>query len=236
MPETSLLLLHGALGNKSLFSSLQQLLTNDFELHTLDFSGHGDEETGENETFSIELFAKNVIDYLNKNNIEKTDIFGYSMGGYVALYLAKLQPERIGKIFTLGSKIFWTKEGAEKEVKLLDANKMLAKVPAFTEELQRRHTRTNWRKMLEKTAEMMLGLGNNNLLQEEVLASIQQLVRIGIGDKDTMAGVEESVRAYRALPNAQLEVFPATPHPLERVNTERLAASVKAFFAASTKE
>lgn len=231
MPETPLLLLHGALGNKTLFSPLLDLLKNDFDIHTLDLSGHGEEEIADNEAFGIELFVKNVIDYLDKNKIEKTDIFGYSMGGYVALYLAKLQPERINKIFTLGSKVFWTKEGAEKEVKMLDADKMLAKVPAFVEELQRRHTKTGWRKMLEKTAEMMIGLGNNNLLSEEVLSAIQQLVRIGIGDKDTMAGVEESVRVYRALPNAQLEVFPATPHPLERVNSERLAASIKTFFS-----
>jgi pimeloyl-ACP methyl ester carboxylesterase len=232
MPGTPLLLLHGALGNKALFSSLQQFLADSFDIHTLDFSGHGEEPLSEDEAFGIELFAKNVIDYLDKNKIEKTDIFGYSMGGYVALYLARLQPERINKIFTLGSKIFWTKEGAEKEVKMLDADKMLAKVPAFVEELQRRHTKTDWRKMLEKTADMMIGLGNNNVLSEEVLSSIQQLVCVGIGDKDTMAGVEESVRAYRALPNAQLEVFPATPHPLERVNAERLATSIKAFFAA----
>ncbi|CAF3356859.1 unnamed protein product, partial [Rotaria sp. Silwood2] len=37
--------------------------------------------------FSIELFADDVVTYLEKNNLENIDVFGYSMGGYVAFSL-----------------------------------------------------------------------------------------------------------------------------------------------------
>ena len=224
------LLLHGALGNRKSFARIENLLNENFEIHSLDFSGHGEESIEEDDNFSIELFSKNVIDHLNKNKIERINIFGYSMGGYVALNMCISNPDRVEKVFTLGTKIFWTQEDAEKEIRMLDADKMIQKIPSFVDELQRRHTKTDWRIMLKKTAEMMINLGNNNLLSEGVLSAIQHIVRLGIGDKDSMAGVEDTINAYKYLPNAQLEVFPNMLHPLEKINNKKLAASVKDFF------
>ena len=36
-----LLLLHGALGSKEQFTALNEQLSSEFEVHTLDFEGHG---------------------------------------------------------------------------------------------------------------------------------------------------------------------------------------------------
>ena len=47
--------------------------------------------------------------------ITRADIFGYSMGGYVALHAARRHPERIGSIMTLGTKFAWDTPTAEKE-------------------------------------------------------------------------------------------------------------------------
>jgi pimeloyl-ACP methyl ester carboxylesterase len=93
MSEPNLLLLHGALGASSQFAQLIPLLDDDFELHTLDFEGHGGRKFafGSSEIspmprrpFSMEGFVKNVLDYLERQSIDQTHIFGYSMGGYVA--------------------------------------------------------------------------------------------------------------------------------------------------------
>src|SRR5690606_942962 len=102
------LLLHGALGCKKQFEDLQKILSENPKIHALDFDGHG--ENHSDESFSMELFSKNILNFLNEKNIEKTDVFGYSMGGYAALCLAKKQPERLGKIMTLGTKFLWDKE------------------------------------------------------------------------------------------------------------------------------
>ena len=77
-----LLLLHGAIGAKDQLQPLAQALKNDYEVHALNFSGHGGEQMPN--SFSIELFANDVLTYLDKTNIQKINIFGYSMGGYVA--------------------------------------------------------------------------------------------------------------------------------------------------------
>ena len=125
----NLLVLHGAIGSKSQFDSIASLLDNQFDIHLLNFSGHGGEAFKEN--FNISQFADDVLTYLKLNKIASIDIFGYSMGGYVALYLAKNHPEKVGKIITLGTKLSWTPDIAAKETKMLVADKIEEKIPAI---------------------------------------------------------------------------------------------------------
>lgn len=49
-----------------------------------DVRGHGDSDKG-TEDFSIELFVKDLINFMNGLNIEKVILCGLSMGGYIAL-------------------------------------------------------------------------------------------------------------------------------------------------------
>ena len=100
MKNNNLLLLHGALGNKVQLKALQKLLADDFNVHTLNLEGHGGRVS--NDEFDMERFAGNVLEKLQTLGIFKTDIFGYSMGGYVALTFAKRHPELIDNIVTLG--------------------------------------------------------------------------------------------------------------------------------------
>lgn len=223
-----LLLVHGAIGASAQFRALKDALANQYKIHTLDFSGHGGKPM--NDSFSIEKFADEVLDYLNQNQIGRIHIFGYSMGGYVALYLAKKHPERVASIFTLATKFKWTPEIAQREIKMLNADKIAEKIPAFASELQTRHTATDWRIVLSKTAQMMIGLGNKNPLAIDDFKAILNPVRIAIGDKDMMVTLEETIVVYRELPNATLVVFPDTQHPIEKVNVERLVLELQSFF------
>lgn len=224
-----LLLLHGAIGAKEQFGALEKALENTYDIHTLNFSGHGGAPMQPD--FSIARFADEVLQFLNANQIGKIDIFGYSMGGYVALYLAKNHPERIGKIFTLATKFHWTPEIAQRETKMLDAGKIAEKIPAFAAQLEKRHAPNDWKRVMKQTADMMIQLGDNNPLLPEDYASIANPVRIAIGDKDQMVTLEETVAVYRQLPDATFTVLPDTQHPIEKVATERLASELKLFFS-----
>jgi pimeloyl-ACP methyl ester carboxylesterase len=224
-----LLMLHGAIGAKDQLAGLKELLSTGFEVHTLNFSGHGGSDIPE-EPFTMDMFSGDIISYLDKKEISEINIFGYSMGGYAALYAALNNPGRISKIFTLATKFGWTAEIAEREVNMLDAEKIKAKVPRFAAELAKRHGEDKWETVLEKTIEMMRGLGNNNVLSSEKLEQINNEVLLGIGDSDKMVSLEETITAFRTLPNANLVVLPATPHPIEMVEKNRLTAEIKKFF------
>lgn len=223
-----LLLLHGAIGAKDQFADLASGLNKDFIVHTLNFSGHGGEPMPEK--FSIQTFADDVLKYLKEHKISKVNIFGYSMGGYVALYLAKHYPGKIEKIFTLGTKFHWSSEIAAKETKMMDPDKIEEKFPAFADTVSKRHAPSDWKTILNKTAEMMTALGNKNVLTLPDYESIEHHVQIGIGDKDTMVTLEETIDVYRKLKNANFIVLPNTYHPIEKVNVNQLISESISFF------
>jgi len=96
--KQSLLLLHGALGSKAQFKSIKEKLSNQFEIYDLDFEGHGGNTSSKD--FTMDLFADNVIALLKDKGIKQVNIFGYSMGGYVGLNVAKKVPQLVNRIMT----------------------------------------------------------------------------------------------------------------------------------------
>jgi pimeloyl-ACP methyl ester carboxylesterase len=225
--KQDLLLLHGALGSQSQFQNLIPLLEEHFEIYTLDFSGHGDMPVGND--FGIITFANEVLYELAKWHIDKINIFGYSMGGYVATYLA-LNSDRVIKAFTLGTKFLWTPEYAEKETRKLDPAKIIEKVPSFAEEVRQRHKHLSFEDILSKTSRMMLDLGSNNLLSLDSFKNVNAEICVGIGDSDNTVGIDESVSVYHAIPRSKMCVLPNTLHPFEKVNPILLTESLKQFF------
>jgi pimeloyl-ACP methyl ester carboxylesterase len=224
----NLLFLHGALGDAAQFSSLKMELENSFPIYAINFPGHGGEPFGTN--FSINGFALETLRFLDENGMAQVDIFGYSMGGYVALQLARIAPERVGSIMALATKFAWSPESAARESKMLDPEKIMAKVPAFAQSLAGRHAPNDWKVLLQKTADLMLELGKRKLLDEKALAEIRQPVLVCRGELDQMVSQEESEWAAAALPKGQLHIFPETPHPFEKVATEKMAETIRRFF------
>jgi pimeloyl-ACP methyl ester carboxylesterase len=215
-----LILLHGALGASSQLEPLKKILEQKGrKVFLLNFSGHGGRSFSAN-GFGIEIFANDLLELLDENKIDEADVFGYSMGGYVALWLAHLHPHRFEKIVTLGTKFDWSTASAEKEIKKMNAEKIEEKIPAFARLLQNRHAPNDWKDVLNRTAEMMFALGGNPLLTEEVLRKIKSPIQILLGDQDDMADLNFSKQASTWLPHGYFELLQNTPHPIEKVNLE----------------
>jgi pimeloyl-ACP methyl ester carboxylesterase len=225
-----LLLLHGAIGAKSQFGSLAKALSNEFNIHLINFSGHGGKPITE-ANFSIALFAGEVLDYMEENRIERADIFGYSMGGYVAMYIARYHPARANHIITLATKFHWDQAIAAKEVKMLNAETIQQKVPAFAQQLSERHFPTDWKRLLEKTAELLTTLGDDNTLKHEDYLTVTAPCLLLLGDRDKMVTLDETVTVYKQLPDAQLGILPGTSHQLELVNLQLLVFLIKQFLS-----
>jgi pimeloyl-ACP methyl ester carboxylesterase len=223
-----ILLLHGAIGSKDQLIELEEILSAHYKVHRLNFKGHGGSDQGPR-SFSISAFAEEVAAYLGSNGIDQVNIFGYSMGGYVAMYLAKLRPEKINKLVTLATKFAWDRVIAEKEIKMLNAERIEEKIPAFAAILRERHHPQNWKSVLERTADMLSAMGDDNPLKAEDYATINLPVLLMLGDRDKMVSLEETLTVYRKLPAAQLSILPNTPHPIEQVSVSRLAFEIQTF-------
>ncbi|MCX6351875.1 MAG: alpha/beta fold hydrolase [Bacteroidetes bacterium] len=158
----NLLLLHGALASHSQFNALKDSLKYTYNILSFDFSGHGN--GAPTDAFTMEVFCDDIKKYLDEHFVQTTNIFGYSMGGYAALCFAQKYPNRVKKLITLGTNIFWESDYAKEEIDKLDPAKILEKVPAFAKDLERRHGANDWKKVLFKTAEMMVYLANEKPL------------------------------------------------------------------------
>ena len=221
-----ILLLHGALGCSKQLAPLEQLLSPHYTVHCLNFEGHGGDVITND--FSIDLFANNVLNYLKEQQIDSCHIFGYSMGGYVALHLVNHYDVTIKSIITLGTKFNWSPEISAKEVKMLNPDKIAEKVPKFAGYLQQLH-QEQWKNVVLQTAKLMHDLGNESKLNDEEFESIKTNTLIGIGNKDVMVSLEESKHVSQLLPHAQLKVYENFEHPIERVDIAHVANEIKSF-------
>ena len=222
-----LLLLHGAIGASGQMLPLANELKG-LDVITYDFSGHGGKAYSD-KPFSIAAFAEEVLALLDEQKMQTVNIFGYSMGGYVAMYLARHYPSRVNKVITLATKFHWDEPTAAKEGQMLDASKIEAKVPAYAKALAERHAPNDWKEVLSKTAEMLRGLGADNALKADDYTSVSTASLVLLGDRDRMVTLEETVAVYKSLPNAQMGILPDTHHPIEQVNIGVLTFLIQQF-------
>lgn len=225
----NLIILHGALGAKSQFEQVAVLLKDHFHVSVLEFEGHGTRSADE-VSFSMELFAHNLKKFLQQQQIEQPLVFGYSMGGYVALKLESQEPGSLEQIITLGTKFDWNPESAEKEAGMLHAEKIEAKVPAFAAYLKSLHGADHWKTVLERTATMMLDLGNRPALSPDVYHRIQIPVRLLRGSKDTMVTEEETTEVLHLLENGNYLEIAGWQHPVNLISPKELAQQVLSLY------
>ncbi|MCB0700691.1 MAG: alpha/beta hydrolase [Chitinophagales bacterium] len=223
------LFLHGAIGASDQLSDIANSLSDTYDVHRFDFAGHGGKPFPE-EPLSIKLFADEVLNFLNEKGIDKVSIFGYSMGGYVAMMLAKHHPERVEKIVTLATKFHWDEPTAAKETKMLQADKIEEKVPAFAKALAERHAPNDWKELFIRTIDMLNAMGQDNPLKLEDYSNIETPSLILLGDRDKMITLEETLNVYKTLPNAQMGMLPNTHHPIEQANIPHLLFHIRQFF------
>lgn len=217
-----ILLLHGALGSASQLKGLQTLLSGQGRpVLTMNFSGHSGERFSPH-GFGIEIFVEDTLRFMDEHQVVKADLFGYSMGGYVALQLAKEQGHRVGKVVTLGTKFDWSPESAAKEVRKMNPDKIEEKVPAFARLLQQRHAPEDWKELMVRTAQMMTHLGENPLLKEPDFRGLTHEVQVLLGDADDMADRAFSEQVANWLPQGTFTLLKDTPHPIEKVDLKMI--------------
>lgn len=223
-----LILLHGALGTDEQMIPLAGKLASHFEIHNLLFNGHGNVQAGN--AFDIDLLAQQLISTMKGN---RALVFGYSMGGYVALAAMARQPELFEGVITLGTKFDWSAETLVKELRQLQPEKITEKVPRLASLLEERHG-VNWPMLVLQTAGMMRLLGDQYRNFESTWTTMNKPVLMLLGDQDMMVTQDESLRVAEILPNVTFKILPDTPHQIERINMEMLAAEVLDFSEALT--
>lgn len=221
-----LILIHGALGAADQMDALKEKLVKNFRIHILEFEGHGSLSKS-NEPFSTSCFIEQ-LEGLIADIGEPAHIFGYSMGGFIALLASSKGNNQIRSITTLGTKMKWSSEIAEQEVKHLNPEKIAEKVPAFAQALEKRHG-SEWEGVLHRTADFMKTLGEEAPITEERMSQINIPVQLCLADQDQMVSKTETEEVQSWLPNGTLKNLTDSKHPIEQVDLNTLVSNIKAF-------
>ena len=97
-----LILIHGNQSSSVFFQRTMEHFEDGFTVYAIDLIGFGDSSYNRR-IESIADFAKDVDLFMDKMNIEKATVLGWSTGGGVAMELAALYPNRVKSIILLDS-------------------------------------------------------------------------------------------------------------------------------------
>ncbi|MEB1809466.1 MAG: alpha/beta hydrolase [Bacillaceae bacterium] len=98
-----IVLIHGFVSSTYSFRHLIPNIAKHYSVVAIDLPGFGKSEKSNSFIYSFHNYANVIFSLLTKLNIKEVIVAGHSMGGQVALYMAKLNPERVKKVVLLSS-------------------------------------------------------------------------------------------------------------------------------------
>jgi len=122
----AIVLLHGYLESKEIWTQFGMLLSEKFKVIIPDLPGHGESESF-HPANTMELMAGLVKEILLNENVLKAFIIGHSMGGYAAMAFADLFPDYMSALSLFHSTPFADseekKKNRDREIELLRQGK-----------------------------------------------------------------------------------------------------------------
>jgi pimeloyl-ACP methyl ester carboxylesterase len=222
-----LILLHGAFATADGWGGVLPTLSKSHQVIAVELQGHG--HTADRDTpFSMEQMADDVAELLKALKIETADVFGYSMGGSVALGVAIRHPEVVGKLAVLGATAGPTKDTYNPET--LKQMKSITPANFNFPQLKDPYTKvapdpSKWPVLVAKVVKLNVDF---NGFSEKDIKSIKALTLIMQGDRDGVRP-EHGVEMYRLIPNAQLAIFPAGDHFVLFMSPDKILATLVPF-------
>src|SRR5215210_325669 len=214
-----LVLLHGAYMTIDLMKEIVPALAGSRQVIAVELQGHG--HTADiDRPLSYELMADDIAALIEHLAFEKADLFGYSMGGGVALQVAIRHPEVVRKLVVASAS--YTSDGMHPE--------LLEMIPALTPEafagspIEEAYLRTapnpdDFPTLVAKLKQLDM---EPFAWPPEDIRGIAAPTLVIIGDSDAIR-LEHAVELFRllgggvmgdlaGLPKSQLAVLPGTTH------------------------
>jgi len=95
-------LLHGGLANSNYWGNQVPALAQNYQVIVIDSRGHGRSSRGA-QPYGYELMASDVLGVMDKLNLHKAAIVGWSDGAIIGLSLAMSHPDRVGRLFAFAA-------------------------------------------------------------------------------------------------------------------------------------
>ena len=219
-------MLHGSRGTHQELRPLAEAMTEFCSPILLNLLGHGGRDIPD--LLTVKGMAGDVLEQMDTHGIKSTYCFGYSFGGYVALYLARHFPERIKGVCTLATKVnfdeqtvsLWTRLSGVQRIRNLQRDIM-----------DQRHPGQDWDRLVEGLVNLYRRLGTMPELSADDFARITVPSLIISADKDQLVPWPEALALAYSIPNGQGFTFAGMAHPFSLIPPPFLATVIGKWLA-----
>ena len=218
-------LLHGGLGNSDHFAFQLPALVDKFQVIAIDSRGQGRSTKGKS-LITYDLMALDVIAVLDKLEIARASVVGWSDGGEIALKLGIGFPDRVDRLFVFAANY--------------DASGSKSRSgPSTTFSAYSSKCRSDYARMARSRAsyssliDALLPLWRNpSGITKDQLRAIRAPVMMADGDHDEIIELDQIEEMSQLIPNGRLKVFEAASHFALWQDPESFNRAVLEFLAA----
>ncbi|HXB42546.1 MAG TPA: alpha/beta hydrolase [Puia sp.] len=199
------ILLHGGFGNSECWGFEVPLLSKTHRVIIADSRGHG-RSNMDDQPFSYDLMAKDVLALMDYLKIEKASVVGWSDGGIIGLILAIHHPERVSKLFTYGANFNLSAYLEEPPDSTVSARYMAQAAAAYR---RLSPTPDGFDKLKNALRELY---AKEPDLKPEDIQTIKARTVIACGEHEQFIRRGHSEALARLIPGARLVVLPNVSH------------------------
>lgn len=94
-----LIIIHGLLGSLDNWQSIAQILSEHFQVYSIDQRNHG--RSPHSSEINYQILAEDLEQFILKHQLENVVLIGHSMGGKVAMHYALNFPDKLSKLIVV---------------------------------------------------------------------------------------------------------------------------------------
>ena len=211
-----MIFLHGANSGAAEVKPFVDAMKSFTPVHTPNWLGHGGRPLPP--ALTLRSLADDVVAWMDSQGIERGVVGGYSLGGTVALLVARHHPQRVSGVVALATKHIFDAATID-HWKYLASRKRVEgiRVDGVTrvEQLTKLHAPNDWKDVLDANARMFDTFAAEPPLSAADLAAIHAPVIVLSSNLDQIVPWAETLALGRALPRAHVAMFPGHAHPLQ---------------------
>jgi len=208
-----LLLLHGNSGSIENFIYQIPELSKYFKVIAVDSRAQG-RSTDSDQEITYALMASDMSEFIDKLNLSKVNVVGWSDGGNIGIELAFAHPEKVLKVVTFGANYSYENWMAPADsVTISPDDPLMARTPLIMEKYKTTFERLSPDKeripIIKKKLEDLMTKYPTFVIDQ--LKTINVPFLIVVGDHDAI-NFDQTISLFTNLPKAQLLVVPGATH------------------------
>ncbi|MCH7534576.1 MAG: alpha/beta fold hydrolase [Bacteroidetes bacterium] len=94
-----LIILHGLFGSSDNWDTLAEQFGESHQVYALDIRNHGN--SPHSDEFNYQLMVEDLIEFVEKHELDKVNLVGHSMGGKMAMAFVNEYPDKVNKLVVL---------------------------------------------------------------------------------------------------------------------------------------